>query len=276
MEVASKPNLAVEDSRPNTHQEYVDFRRQRVTHAELHRKPNKWLLHWPRLGEAQRVLDIACGMGYNSIAWARVGRRTVGFDFNFDLVKSAAELAAAEGLKIDFAVGDATCFPVASNYFDICFSENLFEHVPQWQEIAREAIRVLRDGGVFFVRTTNRQCPYNTEINNLHFYPWLPQALKRPILRWIQRNRPAWINYSMFPAVNWFTYRGLAKSLRAMGFETYEVFDLVERDRLSPSRQRIYFLFHLLKRVHPLRYLIYPWMRSVQILAVKKNSVAEV
>jgi len=259
----------------STADEYVDLRVRRLKQEDLQRKPNKWLASLAQFKTAKRVLDIACGMGYDSLAWAREGKRPVGIDWNSGLLKNASDLAAQEGLEIDFLVADATRLPFPDNSFDICFSENLFEHVPEWQRIVSEASRVLKDGGVFFVRTSNRHCPINREINHLHFYPWLPASLKRPILGWVRSNRPAWINYSSFPAVNWFTHRGLAKTFRAYGFSTYETFDLVRKDLLSEKRRRIYFVFDLMRKFPLLRYLIYPLMGSIEIVGVKTSGLSE-
>ena len=252
-----------------TADQYVDLRVQRLKQEDLQRKPNKWIASLPQFKTAVRVLDIACGMGYDSLAWAREGKKPVGIDWNHGLLKNASCLAAQEGLEVDFLVADATQLPFPDGSFDICFSENLFEHVPEWERIVSEACRVLKDDGVFFVRTSNRHCPINHEINHMHFYPWLPDWMKRPILRLVQCHRPAWINYSQFPAVNWFTHRGLAKSLRNYGFSTFEPFDLVRRDLLSEKKQKIYFIFNWFKKITLLRYLIYATKTSVEIVAVK-------
>ena len=251
-------------------EQYVNLRVQRLKQTDLCRTPNKWLMSLPQFKTAVRVLDIACGMGYDSLAWARCGKKPVGIDFNPGLVKNASDLAAQEGLDVEFLVSDATQLPFPDNSFDFCFSENLFEHVPSWEKIVSEASRVLKDNGVFLVRTSNRHCPINHEINHLHFYPWLPESMKSPILRWVQDNRPAWINYSRFPAVNWFTHRQLAEALRLHGFRTYEVYDLIRKELLSPRGKKAYFLLGLLKRFRLLRYCIYPLLGSVEVIGVKR------
>ncbi len=87
-------------------------------------------------------------------------------------------------------------------------------------------------------------------------------------------NRSQWVNYTKFPAVNWFTHRSLASFMRQSGFETYEIFDLVREDLLSKKRRRFFFLFDLLRKHSLLRYLVYPVMGTVQILAVKRDSLA--
>jgi len=259
----------------STIDQYVGLRVQRLRAEDLQRKPNKWLAALPQFKTGTKFLDIACGMGFDSIAWARQGKKVTAIDANWGLVQNAADLATREGLKIDFVVADATLLPFREDSFDFCNSENLFEHVPEWQKISSEASRVLKEDGAFLIRCSNRLCPYNHEINHMHFYPWLPDSVKRPILRWVQRNRPAWINYSKFPAVNWFTHRGLAKSLRPLGFLTYEPFDLVTKDLLSANRQKLFFLFNALKQHRFLRYLIYPLLGSVEIIGVKKNNIQE-
>jgi 2-polyprenyl-6-hydroxyphenyl methylase/3-demethylubiquinone-9 3-methyltransferase len=249
---------------------YVEKRVAAISRSNLSRVPNKWILELPGAQKGEMVLDIACGMGYDSIAWARAGKTPVGIDINFGLVKAASELAKDLGLKIHFIVADSTRLPFRENAFDVSFSENLFEHVPGWQNIVDEVQRVLKPEGVFFVRTTNRLCPRNPEINHLHFYPWLPEWMKRPILRWVMRNRHGWVNFTSFPAINWFTYRGLAKQFRKTGFHTYEVFDLMRRDNVSARAKKVFFVLSLLRRFRSLRYCVYPMLHSVQILAVKR------
>jgi ubiquinone/menaquinone biosynthesis C-methylase UbiE len=249
--------------------EYVAIRVHRTSNADLARTPNKWIANFPGTETRSRVLDIACGMGYDSIAWAKMGKKVVGIDYNYDLLKQASRLTTNAGLEVNFVAADATRLPFRDGAFDISFSENLFEHVPEWEKVVTETNRVSAEGGTFFVRTLNKHCPINPEINHFHFYPWFPETLKRPILRWIMRNRPAWVNYTAFPAVNWFTHRGLSESMRRAGFEAYEIFDLVGPHNVSARKL---FLLTLLKKHPALRYLIYPLIRSVQILAVKTQS----
>ena len=250
---------------------YVQLRVDRLTREDLHRKPNKWICQMPQGHAARRILDIACGIGCESIAWTRAGKKVVGIDFNLELLKAARKVAQSQGLEIDYVVADATRLPFRDASFDIASSEALLEHVPNWQAIGSEAQRVLNPNGIFFVSTINRHCPINPEIQHLHFYPWLPQSLKAPILRWVMRSKPAWVGYTTFPAINWFTHRGLASHLQGLGFTTYEVFDLAKKETTSPARQGVFFLIQLLKQVRFLRYLAYPVMGMVHILAVKGN-----
>lgn len=252
-------------------EQYVDLRLQRLQDADLHRKPNKWLAELPQCSRARRVLDIACGLGFDSFAWARAGKQVIGIDLNHQLLRNASRLAASQKLEnARFVAASATSFPFPDDYFDVCYAENIFEHVPDWDRIVTEVHRVLAPGGVFFVRTTNRHCPVNHEINHMHVYPLFPELLKRPILNWVIKHKPAWINYSRFPAVNWFTHRGLARSLQDAGFDALEVFDVVDGERLSARTKKLWFLLRLLREHPALRYLLYPLLVAVQVFGIKR------
>ncbi|MFZ3212867.1 MAG: methyltransferase domain-containing protein [Terriglobales bacterium] len=255
-------------------EEYVDLRLQRLQEEDLQRKPNKWLAALPQCARARRVLDIACGLGYDSLAWVRAGKEVIGIDLNYELLRNASRLAESQKLKVRFVVSRATSFPFADDSFDICYAENIFEHVPDWEKIVKEAHRVLAPGGVFFIVTTNRLCPINHEINHMHFYPLLPEWLKRPILNWVVKHKPAWVNYSRFPAVNWFTYRGLARSLQDAGFDALEVFDVVDVELLSARARKFGFLLRLLREHPALRYLLYPLLVATQVFGIKRPAEA--
>lgn len=146
-------------------------RLERLKNECFTRAPRKWVFDMPQSAKGRRVLDIACGLGYDSMAWARAGKQPVGVDFVFELVKNASQLAAVQGLRIPFVVADAAALPFRDGSFDVSFSESLLEHVPKWEDVVREARRVLKQDGVLFIGTTNRFCPINREINHFHFLP---------------------------------------------------------------------------------------------------------
>jgi ubiquinone/menaquinone biosynthesis C-methylase UbiE len=59
----------------------------------------------PRRGE--RWLDLATGTGAVVLRAARAGARVTGQDLAPELIETARDLAAKEGLSVDFDVGDA-------------------------------------------------------------------------------------------------------------------------------------------------------------------------
>ena len=54
-------------------------------------------------------------------------------------------------------VGMAEAIPWEDDSFDLAFSDNVLEHLERPDEVFAEVARVLRPGGVFLVKTTNRR-----------------------------------------------------------------------------------------------------------------------
>ncbi len=64
-----------------------------------------------------RVLDLATGTGWTSRAVARRGAKVTGVDLGADLIMAAGERAKAEGLDIEYQVGDAEKLPFPDGAF---------------------------------------------------------------------------------------------------------------------------------------------------------------
>lgn len=185
------------------------------------------------------VLDLACGAGHQTLAWAERGFRVAGLDFDLDLLAAGRERvrrAAGDRLAARWTCGDATRMPYRSASFDVVFNNSLLEHVPAWRTVLSETARVLRPGGVLIVYTTNRACPIQQEVNHFPFYPWLPDPIQRRVLAWIMTHRRDLVNFTDFPAVNWFTFGGMRRAFRTVGLEPYDRLDLLARSRAPGLR----------------------------------------
>jgi SAM-dependent methyltransferase len=99
----------------------------------------------PRQGE--RILDLATGTGWTSRAVARRGAKVVGVDIAADLVAAAKARAAAEGLAIEYRIGDAEKLPFADGEFDAVISTCGVMFASRQEAAASELGRVCRKGG---------------------------------------------------------------------------------------------------------------------------------
>ena len=99
------------------------------------------------LRAGERVLDVATGSGNAALAAARCGCQVTGIDYVPGLLERARARAAAEGLEIEFAEGDAEdlAFPDAS--FDAVLSCLGVMFTPRQEQAAAELLRVCRPGG---------------------------------------------------------------------------------------------------------------------------------
>lgn len=99
----------------------------------------------PKPGE--RILDLSTGTGWTSRRVARRGADVVGVDIAGDLLDAARAKAAAEGLTIEYRLGDAESLPFADGSFDAVISTVGVMFAARQEAAAAELARVVRKGG---------------------------------------------------------------------------------------------------------------------------------
>ena len=111
----------------------------------------------PKPGEY--VLDLSTGTGWTSRVVARRGARVTGVDIAADMVAAAQKTAKAQGLAIEYRIGDAESLPFADGEFDavvstcgVMFASRTaarFHRLPRWFSHGPRNLRparVLADG----------------------------------------------------------------------------------------------------------------------------------
>lgn len=98
------------------------------------------------------VLDLGCGTGAASLAFARAGLQTTGLDRSPDMLARAREHAVAESLDIEFVEGDMTALRVPAR-FDLatCIYDavNYLENEFELQRFFRSVVDTIEPGGAF-------------------------------------------------------------------------------------------------------------------------------
>lgn len=92
-----------------------------------------------------RALDVGCGSGGTTAVLRDLGWSVTGLEHS----PAGAELAASRGLPV--VRGDARALPFADETFDLVMSTDVWEHVEEDLDVAREAFRVCRPGGRLLV-----------------------------------------------------------------------------------------------------------------------------
>lgn len=94
------------------------------------------------------VLDVACGTGDLSLAFAAAGpRRVLGVDFTHEMVQVATHKPPKKGLIPFFADGDAMRLPLPDACVDVVSIAFGIRNVADPRAAIREFRRVLRPGG---------------------------------------------------------------------------------------------------------------------------------
>ena len=97
----------------------------------------------------RRILELGCGGGQCSIAFARQGAFAAGLDLSDEQIAFAQRLAAQHGVAVRFEQGDAADLSrFAAATFDIVFSAYALQYVADMEQCLTEAARVLAPGGL--------------------------------------------------------------------------------------------------------------------------------
>jgi len=99
-------------------------------------------------GERHRVLDVACGPGFLTMAFARQCGAAVGVDATEEMLSRARAEVRRRGLdNVEFRAADAERLPFDDASFDIVSCRAAFHHFLRPQRVVAEMKRVARRDG---------------------------------------------------------------------------------------------------------------------------------
>ncbi|HEY9846402.1 MAG TPA: methyltransferase domain-containing protein, partial [Candidatus Caenarcaniphilales bacterium] len=118
------------------------------------------LLRWAPVAQANQILDVGCGIGGSSLYLAQKFNSAVaGITLSPVQAARATERAAAAGMNssarpsAQFKVADALQMPFGDQQFDLVWSLESAEHMPDKVKFLQECYRVLKPGGTLIMAT---------------------------------------------------------------------------------------------------------------------------
>jgi ubiquinone/menaquinone biosynthesis C-methylase UbiE len=97
--------------------------------------------------KGKRVLELGCGGGQSSIAFAKQGATAIGVDFSVQQLAFARRLCEREDVKVELRQGDlADLAFLRADSIDVVFSSYAFGYVEDLNRVFRQVHRVLRPG----------------------------------------------------------------------------------------------------------------------------------
>jgi tocopherol O-methyltransferase len=114
------------------------------------------LLKWSQVDSASNILDVGCGIGGSTLYLAnKYQANATGITLSPVQAERAKERARGLGLgeRVNFQVANALEMPFADNSFDLVWSLESGEHMPDKVKFLQECYRVLKPGGKIIMVT---------------------------------------------------------------------------------------------------------------------------
>lgn len=121
-----------------------------------------------------RVLDVGCGVGDESIRLSAPGRHVLGLDYHHP----TAVVAAGNGVKS--VCGDGGRLPIATSSVDTVSSSHIIEHFVDPEPHVAEIARVLKSDGCAMFLTPNEPADFE---NPYHVHLFTPTTLRDMLSR---------------------------------------------------------------------------------------------
>lgn len=110
-------------------------------------------------GEAENILDLACGSGSYSIELVARGFKVYGLDYEAEMIELARAKASARGLAVDLRQGDMRDLAGLPDNFDaaLCIGNSIVHLLTDDDllQSLKETNRHLRQGGIYLIQTVN-------------------------------------------------------------------------------------------------------------------------
>ncbi|HBB32224.1 MAG TPA: hypothetical protein DDZ80_23710 [Cyanobacteria bacterium UBA8803] len=174
----------------------------------------------------KNILEVGCGVGDFALYLSDQKAAITAVDFSEKAIELAKQKAQIQNKQVEFIVADAQNLPFPDNSFDLVFSCECLEHVPNPQLALTEMQRVLKPSGKLILTTEN--------YSNAMLLYWL--------VCWL-RKEPFNSGEKVQPIDHFFVYWQVSKMFNNAGFTI---------QRMIGSHH----VFLLLPRFHPHTFVV--------------------
>ena len=178
-----------------------------------------------RLMKGKRVLEIGCGLGFNTQQFSSHGADIVSIDQTFTAAISTMKRLTIYNLKGSVVVANAEELPFKDESFDFVWSWGVIHHTPRTDVAVEEIDRVLDQNGKTKVMVYHRASLY-------HWYNimFINGILKGKLLKMSPQDLRNWFSDNHCPLAQYFSRKTLRKyfskfnNVRFNAYESREMF----------------------------------------------------
>lgn len=137
------------------HGYYPDGKVDQVDHKQAQVDMVERVLKWADVKNVQKMVDVGCGIGGSSRHVVRKypGSTATGISLSPKQVERANQITKEANLDANFQVADALQQPFEDGSFDLVWSLESGEHMPDKKQFVQELARVCAPGGTIIVVT---------------------------------------------------------------------------------------------------------------------------
>jgi len=135
-----------------------------------------------------RILDVGCGGGLMSEPLARLGAQVVGVDASPGNIAAARLHAEAQGVMVDYRLGDPTDVLSPDEQFDVVLALEVVEHVSDVPAFVDTVASGVKPGGLLFASTIDRT--WKSFVFAIVGAEYLLRVLPRGTHQWARFVRP--------------------------------------------------------------------------------------
>ena len=119
---------------------------------QSHESALQRMMDMANAGKEDTVLDVACGPGLVTMAFAPEVKQVTGIDITPAMVDRAKQLATEKDVQnVNFETGDVTQLPYPDQSFSIVLTRYSMHHFLEPKQVIQEMLRVCRKDGVVMI-----------------------------------------------------------------------------------------------------------------------------